>query len=438
MIKQTSSSSSARLTAVKVICAVTQQGRSLTDALSLSDELDPQERAFCRELCYGTIRWYIRLEAILSQLLKKNFKPKDDDIKALALLGLYQIIYLNTPDHAAVSETVKICLKIRKGWAKGLLNALLRNFLRQRDALENKADSSANQRYAHPEWLVQQLDEDWGQRSSDILTENNQHPPMSLRVNSRVTTRDLYTRALEDAEISATSCRHNTVGLSLEQAVNVDRLPDFWQGACSVQDYAAQLAAPLLDVKNNQRVLDVCAAPGGKTAHILENSDNKVTLTAIDIDPKRNHRVLENLKRLKLTANVLSADGLSPNSWFDGQLYQRILLDAPCSATGVIRRHPDIKLLRKESDIPNLVALQQGLLQSIWPLLEKNGILLYATCSTLAVENSHQIAHFLSQQADAEEIIIEASWGQVCQHGRQILPGEDNMDGFYYACITKI
>ncbi len=430
---------SARQTAVHVICAVVQDGRSLTDALGLCDSLEPRDAAFCRELCYGTIRWYERLNAILNLLLNKPFKPKDTDITALGLLGLYQIIYLNTPDHAAVSETVNTCSKGKKRWAKNVLNGVLRRFLREREALESTVDAQLNQQFSHPNWLLQQLAEDWGtERVADILHANNQRPPLSIRVNQRLSSRDEYIDQLNQVDIKASASPFNTAGVTLETPVAVDKLPDFWQGACSVQDNAAQLAAQLLDTQKGQRVLDVCAAPGGKTAHILEASHDDISLVAIDIDERRNQRVIENLERLKLTAEVLTVDGLEPNEWFDGKLFQRILLDAPCSATGVIRRHPDIKLLRKSSDIPALVDLQSKLLNAIWPLLEKNGVLLYATCSILSAENSQQIAGFMLKHSDAKAVSIEADWGQACQHGRQILPGDNNMDGFYYACLTKI
>jgi len=427
---------SARQTAVNIICAVAHHGQSLTEALIATDILDLRDRAFCRELCYGTIRWYSRLDAILAQLLKKPFKPKDTDIKVLALLGLYQIIYLNTPDHAAVSETVNTCAKSRKSWAKGLLNGVLRSFLRERETLESNADST-NAQYSHPEWLTQQLQQDWGNRSTEIMRANNEHPPMSIRVNLQQNERDAYLKQLNEQSIAATTNPLNSCGLTLEKPVSVEQLPNFWQGACSVQDNAAQLAAELLNVQAGQRVLDVCAAPGGKTAHILERSANDIELVAIDIDEQRNQRVIENLERLHLNADVLTVDGLEPNEWFDGTPFQRILIDAPCSATGVIRRHPDIKLLRKASDIEKLVELQAKLLKAIWPLLEKNGVLIYATCSILSAENSQQITRFIDQQPDAKAVKIDASWGQACENGRQIFPGEEKMDGFYYACLTK-
>lgn len=437
MTTKNSTTASARQTAVRVICLVVQQGRSLTDALGLCESLDPRDRAFCRELCYGTIRWYSRLNAILNLLLKKPFKAKDTDITVLALIGLYQIIYLSTPDHAAVSETVNLCKSSKKSWSKGVLNGVLRNFLRNRDALEHTVDNNPNHQHAHPDWLAQQIKQDWGDKTPTILSANNQHPPMSIRVNQAITSREDYLKQLQESGIAAQTFPLNDVGITLEQSVNVDQLPDFWQGASSVQDGAAQLAAGLLNTQSGQRVLDVCAAPGGKAAHILESAPNNISLTAIDIDEQRNERVYENLTRLKLQAEVLTVDALETDEWFDGLAFQRILLDAPCSATGVIRRHPDIKLLRQPSDIPALVELQKKLLHAIWPLLEKKGVLLYATCSILAAENSQQIATFIADHPDAKEVAINADWGAPCQHGRQILPGNDNMDGFYYACLIK-
>lgn len=430
-----------RSTAALIVCAVIKQGRSLTDALTLVEKLEPIDRSLCKQICYGTLRWYFRLDALLNLLVEKPFRAKDTDIKALALVGLYQLIYLETPAHAAVSETVESTRVLRKKWAKGLLNAVLRRFIREQEQLEATVDKQINQQYAHPKWLVKQLSDDWGDELNRILECNNQQAPMTIRVNQRHTDRETYQTQLEENEVTASPCRFNPQGLTLEHAVNVDQLPEFWQGGSSVQDGAAQLAANLLGAQENHFVLDVCAAPGGKASHILESSPDSISLTAIDIDPDRNKRIYENLERLNLKATVLTADAADPSSWPNDessqQSFDRILLDAPCSATGVIRRHPDIKLLRKAPDITALAELQQTILQAIWPLLKQNGVLLYATCSILKAENSLQIERFLDHQADAKEITINAKWGRPCKTGRQIFPGEDNMDGFYYACLTK-
>ncbi|ORU90092.1 MAG: 16S rRNA (cytosine(967)-C(5))-methyltransferase [Cycloclasticus sp. symbiont of Poecilosclerida sp. M] len=426
-----------RLTAVKIICSVLKHGKSLTQALILTEELDPQNQAFCKELCYGTLRWYHRLDALLSLLLKKPFKEKDLDIKVVCLMGLYQLIYLSTPDHAAVSESVKTCIQTKKTWAKGLTNAVLRNFLRQRKHLEESVDEAPETLHAHPKWLTKQIQHDWPQHYQAILAANNERPPMSLRVNALHSKKDDYQNKLSEQDIASSTNPHAPEALTLEQAVGVDQLPSFWQGDVSVQDAAAQLAANLLDVQPDDNVLDMCAAPGGKTAHILEIAPNNATLIAVDIDEQRTQRITENLERLKLQTTVITADGLQPKEWFGGRLFQRILLDAPCSATGVIRRHPDIKVLKKESDIQQLVALQKKLLNTLWPMLDRKGVILYATCSILAAENSEQVAAFIAENEDAKEIKIESAWGHDCGAGKQIFPGEDHMDGFFYACIRK-
>ena len=428
--------SSVRSIAAQIVCAVAKQGRSLNDALELVNSLEAKDQSLCKQICYGTLRWYIRLEAILNLLVEKPFRAKDTDIKALALIGLYQLIYLDIPAHAAVSETVEGSQILRKKWARGILNAVLRRFLREQAQLEEQVDLQPQKKHAHPAWLVDNLQADWPDQYLAVLEQNNLQAPMAIRVNQQHNTREDYQQQLEQEGIPSTLSLHNPQGLILDHPVSVDALPNFWQGHSSVQDSAAQLAAPLLSTEGDQRILDVCAAPGGKTAHLLEQTPN-IQLTALDIDPNRNKKVQENLSRLGLNANVISADATDPDKWFDGQQFDRILLDAPCSATGVIRRHPDIKLLRKKSDILPLVQLQQQILDAIWPLLAQNGILLYATCSILKAENSRQIESFLDRQKNAKEIVINAGWGTACKHGRQIFPGEQQMDGFYYACLMK-
>jgi 16S rRNA (cytosine967-C5)-methyltransferase len=329
-------------------------------------------------------------------------------------------------------------MQTKKVWSKGLVNAVLRNFLRNRASLEEKVDATTRLRHSHPTWLAKQLENDWPEHYQEILASNNQRPPMSLRINPTFGTKKAYLEQLTEQGISASENPHTPESLTLDRAVGVDQLPDFKAGAASVQDCAAQLAARLLDVQAHDNVLDMCAAPGGKTAHILEATAKNCTLTAIDIDEERSHRVIENLERLNLHATVITSDGLQTEEWFDGTLFQRILLDAPCSATGVIRRHPDIKLLKKESDIPVLVSLQKQLLEALWPLLDRKGMILYATCSILAAENSTQVANFIAEHKDAEEIKINTTWGHDCTVGKQIFPGDNTMDGFYYACIKKL
>ena len=290
---------------------------------------------------------------------------------------------------------------------------------------------------SHPVWLLRQIEIDWPERSSQILEANNRQPPMVLRVNLALNSRDQYLQSLSDHELAAKTVSFCESSLILSRPVPVELLPGFEQGHVSVQDTAAQLAAGLLDVQVGQRVLDVCAAPGGKTVHILESQPHLKELVAIDIDEARLSRVQENLLRSNVSAQLIVGDAAKPKDWWDGQLFDRILLDAPCSALGVIRRHPDIKILRKPDDIKALQLLQKSILAATWPLLSSGGLLLYATCSILKQENEEQIMGFLAMHADAFEVPIDATWGNAAQRGRQILTGDSEMDGFYYALIKK-
>ncbi|MCX7086295.1 MAG: 16S rRNA (cytosine(967)-C(5))-methyltransferase RsmB [Methylococcales bacterium] len=425
-----------RLIAARVISRVLQEGQSLTVALDngmLSVE-SPKDKAFIQAVCYGVCRYFYRLDFILNELLDKPIK--DTEIKALALVGLYQLNYMRVKQHAAVSETVLAAKK--KPWAKALINALLRSYLRQQHELEQKADTSPTASVSHPKWLLKLIEQDWPEQALQILQENNQQPPMVLRVNLAVNTRDKYLQALSDKELDAEAVSFCDSSLVLNKPVPVELLPGFAQGHVSVQDTAAQLAAGLLDVQIGHRVLDVCAAPGGKTVHILERQPHLKELVAVDIDAARLARVQENLQRLNVSAQLVVGDATQPADWWDGQLFDRILLDAPCSALGVIRRHPDIKILRKPDDIVALQALQKTILATTWPLLAPSGLLLYATCSILKQENEQQIEAFLAMHDDAVELPIDAKWGVVGQRGRQILTGTLAMDGFYYALIKKV
>ncbi|KJV07005.1 16S rRNA (cytosine(967)-C(5))-methyltransferase RsmB [Methylocucumis oryzae] len=432
-----------RLIAARAITQVLAHGHSLTatlDNLSQSKlsslTLSAQDHAFVQALCYGVCRYYHRLDFILNQLLDKPLK--DLELKALALVGLYQLKFMRVKPHAAVSETVYAVRK--KPWAKALINALLRNYLRQQQTLEQKADNHQTAAFSHPNWLVERIQHDWPEQAETILAENNRQPPMTIRVNTAKTTLQDYLAQLTELTIPASRVEHCPSALTLDKSVNVEQLPGFSLGFASVQDSAAQIAAELLTVNSGHRVLDVCAAPGGKTSHILELQPQLSELVAIDIDAARMQRVEANLKRLNLSASarLIVGDALTPADWWDNQLFDRILLDAPCSALGVIRRHPDIKLLRSEQDITHLVALQQKLLNTVWPMLAPGGILLYATCSILKQENEQQIQTFLAQHTDAQECPFEAAWGTATTVGRQILTGDCAMDGFYYARLRKL
>ena len=424
-----------RQIAARVLTRVLQDGQSLTAALDAAlplVELD-KDRAFIQALCYGVCRYFYRLDFILSELLTKPLK--DVEVKSLALVGLYQLNYMRVKSYAAVSETVLATRK--KPWAKALINALLRSYLRDQVSLEQKADAMQWSAISHPKWLVKQIELDWPEQAQTVFVENNQQPPMALRVNLSQISQADYLQQLAEKGIEATAVDFCPSAIVLKQSVGVDLLPGFAKGLVSVQDVAAQLAAGLLNVQAGQRVLDVCAAPGGKAAHILESQQRIKRLVAVDIDESRMLRVSENILRLNFSADLVVGDAANPEAWWDGEVFDRILLDVPCSALGVIRRHPDIKLLRKPEDIQALRDVQQRILKAVWPLLASDGVMLYATCSILKQENEQQIAVFLDEHPDAVEVPIAADWGFAVSHGRQILPGDSAMDGFYYALIKK-
>lgn len=424
-----------RLIAAKVLTSVIRDGQSLTAALNntLGVVESDKDRAFIQALCYGVCRNFHRLDYILSQMLDKPLK--DLDVKALALIGLYQLKFMRVKSYAAVSETVLAARK--KPWAKALINALLRSYLRGQEGFEQKADNVKSALVSHPDWLIQQIEQDWPMQAQQIFQQNNEQPPMALRVNLANISQDQYLQKLRDQGIEAEAVSFCRSAILLNKPAAVDILPGFNEGWVSVQDTAAQLAAELLDVQIGHRVLDVCAAPGGKAAHILEHQPKVRELVAVDIDKLRLLRVNDNLQRLKLSAKLIVGDASKPEDWWDGQLFDRILLDVPCSALGVIRRHPDIKLLRRAEDINTLQVLQKRIMTAVWSLLAPGGIMLYATCSILKQENEQQIEAFLATNTNAIEVPINADWGLVRRYGRQILTGESAMDGFYYALIRK-
>lgn len=427
-----------RQLAAQILLCVLQKKQSLTAALEANLETlnVPKDRAFVQALCYGILRDYHRLDFLLNLLLAKPLRNKENDIKVLILIGLYQLRTMRVKPHAAVYETVASVGK--KPWAKKLINGVLRHYLRASESLEKQADYDLKVKYSHPQWLIEQLEKDWGYpQSIDILQQNNQHPPMVLRVNLAQSTPSDYCKLLAKNNILADSVEISQTAVKLKQPMTVEQLPYFNQGWVSVQDTAAQFAATLLSLKKGQRILDLCAAPGGKTAAILELQPS-LQMTAIDINTVRLQRIKDNLQRLKLTATIIQADATDREvKWWDGSPFERILLDAPCSALGVIRRHPDIKILRDAKDVNNLVKQQANMLEVAWNLLATGGLLLYATCSILKQENTLQIEQFLKNHPDSFEIPIEAKWGQSQRVGRQILTGDNAMDGFYYARLGK-
>ncbi|MGR4066771.1 16S rRNA (cytosine(967)-C(5))-methyltransferase RsmB [Billgrantia sp. C5P2] len=398
-----------------------------------------RDRALFRAMCYGVCRALPRLEALSERLLKTPFKARDADIQALLLLGIYQLLYLRIPVHAAVGETAGAARQLGKEWATRVLNGCLRRLTRESSALQAEVDQDPAVALLHPRWLLKALRQAWPDDWRAVADANNQPGPMTLRINRRHGDREAYLAQLLESGIEARLCTHSPDGLTLKKPCDVQALPGFADGDVSVQDEAAQLAAellgPALAPRPGGRVLDACCAPGGKTAHLLELFD--IELLALDSDAVRLARVEETLERLGLSATLVHADA-TLRDWWDGTPFDAILLDAPCSGTGVIRRHPDIKRLRRPSDIPKLAELQARLLDNLWPLLRPGGTLLYATCSVLREENDQQVLAFLERTPDAEVTTPqEVSWGRTAGPGRQLLPQPDSHDGFFYARLKK-
>lgn len=434
-----------RSIALAVLLKVLKQGKSLSqlkdDFLVLDDSRD---RALTSEITHGVLRWRWKLDAYLLPHFRKKLKNKDIDVTIILYIAVYEITELDIPDYASVNEAVALVETTKKTWAKGLVNAILRNVIRSLNDKNNKGHSVIDDDsavYSHPTWLLDLLKQDWPESWQNIADANNKRPPVWLRVNQQQSTALEYQKKMQ--ELSIVSSTHPVIAeaLKIESTLNVKELPDFEAGAVSVQDAGAQFAAHILSVKDGENVLDLCAAPGGKTCHILESAPNLKTLVAVDKNEERMLRVQENLTRLKLNAKLnvklITGDATNCESWWDGELFDCILVDAPCSATGVIRRHPDIKSLRREDDLQPLVELQQKILAQAWTMLAAGGRLLYVTCSVLRQENEAQIKQFLLKHEDAVEKKLAINVGEPCEFGRQLLPGEMDMDGFYYALLAK-
>ena len=427
-----------RAAAAEVIASVLR-GKSLSALLpEYSDRVAEKDRALLKEMCFGTMRWYPQIAILLKQLLAKPLREKDLEVQGLLACGLYQLMHMRIAEHAILNETVSATTKLKRRWAKGLVNAVLRNFQRQRQELLEQQESSQVFQSAHPKWLLNKIAESWpAQTAKQIIAANNHQAPMMLRVNALRSSRADYLIQLAEAEISGSEACHSPQGILLNAPMDVSLLPEFANGYISVQDEAAQLAAPLLLLEPGQIVLDACCAPGGKTCHILESQPDLARVVAVDLEPRRLTRVEENLQRLGLEAEIIAADAGDTQQWWDGQHFDRILIDAPCSASGVIRRHPDIKILRKPADIAKLSAIQLLLINKLWQTLKTGGILLYATCSVLPDENDQVIEQFLAANADASLLSIDADWGTKTDYGRQLFPKIDGNDGFYYSRLQK-
>lgn len=425
-----------RWIALQIMLRVVDKGRSLDDILAsdwyASLPASRRDLALSRELAFGLCRWYFALLGLLSNRLQKPLRARDRDVEIILLLGLYQLLVMRTEAHAAVNETVRLAQMQQKPWARGLINAVLRTLIR-----EDLQPDEALQAQAYPDWILGRISRDWGASAARVLARGNDRPPMTLRVDTRRRSIDEAIERLAQRGIEAQ--RHASVDSAIELVApcEVTRLDGFAEGLISVQDAAAQLAAGLLNCAPACRVLDACAAPGGKAIHLLQRYDD-IELDVLDVSDTRLGRLRSNLARIGKSARILVGDASKPEDWFDGGAYDCILADVPCSASGVMRRHPDIKLLRRESDIMPLLAVQRKILDALWRLLKPGGKMLYCTCSIFKDENEIQIAKFLQRHADATEVKIEpADWGETRPQGRQILTGSDNMDGFFYALLTR-
>ena len=414
--------------ASEIIAQIFDSNRNLTELLNETfhdlSKFSPQERGAIQDISYGTLRFYGLINQLLQSLLHKPIV--DQPIRYLLLISLYQLIFTKAKTHAIVHSAVDNAEKLGKTYAKGLINAILRRFLREKDSLLKAAEQTLVGHYSHPQWWIKKMQEAYPQDWENILLANNEHPPLTLRVNRRKIQGEDYLHLLEKVGISAQLLGPYSVMLS--SPVPISQLPHFFDGYVCVQDRGAQLAAELLDVKEGMRVLDACAAPGGKTSHILELAD--VTLTALDNNSQRLKRVADNLLRLNLTATLICQDASKPEKWWDGIPFDRILADVPCSASGVVRRHPDIKWRRRPEDIAQFASQQTQLLDQLWSCLRKKGKLLYTTCSVFPEENSEQVTAFLSRHTDAIHLKVPLN------NDGQLLPVREN-DGFYYALFEK-
>jgi 16S rRNA (cytosine967-C5)-methyltransferase len=430
MISMQAETQHIQLAASTVVQQVLVNGRNLNQALdeSMHDKAawKPAQRAALQDLSYGTLRYYGRLQAILNLLLHKPLS--DERVRFLLLVAIFQLQYGRSAQHAVVDHAVRAARTLSPRMS-GLVNAVLRNFLRNQSFLMEQAGQTAEGKYSYPQWWIDEISAQYGERSTEILEAGNQRPPMTLRVNRRLNTTADYLTQLEREGMPALLIEPNAIQLG--KPVSVDKLPGFFEGLVSVQDAGAQYAAIVLDVNEGMRVLDACAAPGGKTAHIMEQATD-AEMVALDKDAERLQLVGENLHRLGLDAQLVAGDAANPEQWWDGTPFQRILADVPCSASGVVRRHPDIKWLRRSSDIDGFAAQQLDILHALWRLLAQDGKLLYATCSVFQQENERVVAAFLAHQPDARRLSITLP----DDIDGQLLPNSQH-DGFFYALLQK-
>lgn len=427
-----------RAEAARALARIVFDGVSLRAALMEVNPriADSRDRALLAASLFAASRWWLRFDAALGLLTDKPLPPKAREVRALLVLAFAQLAVLQLPDYAVVAACVDAARVLGQPHYAGLANAVLRRFLRERAELDAKLAADAVTRHAHPRWLIDAIERDWPQQAEAIFNANNHEAPLTLRVNRRRIERDALLARLHAADLVAEAHADLPDAIVLAQSTNVTELPGYAEGAFSVQDGAAQRVVELLDLRDGLRVLDACAAPGGKAAHMLERA--QLHLLALDSDAARLRRVHENLDRLGLVSEVVAGDAAAPAAWWDSKPFDRILIDAPCSATGIVRRQPDIKLHRRATDIAPLATSQARLLEALWPLLANGGRMIYATCSLLRMENEAVVAAFLTAHADARAMPLPAAFGHIAGAGRQNLPGENGSDGFYYAALEKI
>lgn len=426
-----------RALAAQALADIALRGKSLRDAMERkAPQLrDPRDRALLMALLSDGARWWLRFDAALDRLLEKPLRGKEPEVHALLVLGLVQLEILQLQDYAAVAATVEAARALKRPSLAGLVNAVLRRWQRERVSLLAALDAQPQTRYAMPPWLVQAIAKDWPAQHEAVLADSDREPPLMLRANRRRVTRMALIEQLHADNYAAEPHPWLADGIVLPHSSDVTRMPGFAQGLFAVQDGAAQVAADIAQVRSGQRVLDACAAPGGKACHLLERAD--VALTAVEFDAARANRIRQNLERLGLQAEVRVGDAGDPSGWWDGKAFDRILIDAPCSATGVLRRRPDVRLHRRASDIEALVAQQRRLLSALWPLLAPGGRLLYITCSLLRAENEAVVESFFADRHDAQAVPLQLPVGQAAASGWQILPGDGDLDGMYYAAFER-
>ncbi|TAM59557.1 MAG: 16S rRNA (cytosine(967)-C(5))-methyltransferase RsmB [Rhodanobacter sp.] len=426
-----------RALAARALAEVALRGTSLREAMERHAPrlADPRDRALLMALLSEGARWWLRFDAAIDGLLEKSLRHKDPAIHALLVLGLVQLEILELQDYAAVAATVEATRALQRPQLAGLVNAVLRRWQRERETRLARLDAKPQTRHAHPPWLAAALVRDWPQQAEAVMLADNREPPLMLRVNRRRSERQALLEQLHAAGHAATAHPWLVDALVLPHSTDVTRLPGFEEGAFAVQDGAAQVAADLADLRTGLRVLDACAAPGGKACHLLERAD--IDLTALESDAGRAERIRQNLMRLRLNAKVVVGDAGAPAGWWKRQPFDRILIDAPCSATGVLRRRPDVRLHRRESDVAAMQAQQRRILSALWPLLAPGGRLVYITCSVLRAENEAIVAELVAAHTDAKPVAFTLPVGQAAAPGWQILPGDGDLDGMYYAVLQK-